>query len=66
MVDIDVRHPCDLGDVEAPERVRVPHTSSWYRLSAVSSAPAHSQRGSPSYPMITSLLIRPSSLLLCS
>src|SRR3989442_10723689 len=39
--------------------VRVPQTSSWYRPKAVSPAPAQAQRGFPSCPMITSLLIRP-------
>src|SRR5713101_10187235 len=39
--------------------MRVPQTSSWYRPEAVSPAPAQAQRGFPSCPMITSLLIRP-------
>src|SRR6267143_1838163 len=39
--------------------MRVPQTSSWYRPKAVSPAPAQTQRGFPSCPMITSLLIRP-------
>src|SRR4029079_6696301 len=41
--------------------VRVPHTSSWYRPSAVSPAPAQTQRAFPSYPMTTSLLIEDAS-----
>src|SRR6266849_2724945 len=38
--------------------VRVPQTSSWYRLRAVSRSPAQEQRGLLSWPMITSLPIR--------
>src|SRR6185312_12080296 len=37
--------------------VRAPQTSSWYRLNAVSPAPAQAHRALPSYPMITSSLI---------
>src|SRR5260221_233791 len=42
--------------------VRVPQTSSWYRPKAVSPAPAQAQRGLPSCPMMTSLLIRPARI----
>jgi hypothetical protein len=43
--------------------VGVPQTSSWYRPRAVSPAPAQTQRGFPSWPMVTSLLTPPGRVI---